>query len=272
MNRQILCTKLLFFSFALLILTQCTFSSEKLLEERADRNFEEKNYVEANYLYEKLAQQTEDKQKLYKAWKKVAEINHYHLKDGDQAHLAYKKAMLYSQPGEDLISALKLQSDLEINLMQRPDLAITSLERLALLQTRKEEKIKTLVQLARIYQDRRLWDDAKMTIQQVLELGPGPTDRFHIELTKASLLNKTKNYEEELKIYEELLAKSPELSRQNRTALQLVLALEQRKQLKEALQALQKWKEMLPEEMVREKELELKKRISNEPGARGLRK
>lgn len=194
------------------------------------------------------------------------------MKNGDIAHKAYEKVLLYSETGDDLIPILKALVDLEINLMQRPDLAITTLERLGLLQTKKEEKIKTLLQLAKIYQDRRLMDESLMTLQQVLDLGPTSTDWFQVQLTKALMLNQNKKYNEEIEIYERLLKKDPELSRQNKTALQLVVSYEQRKLWKEASQTLQKWKELLPDEMVREKELELKKRISNEPGARGLRK
>lgn len=254
------------------MLIQCSFSSEKLLEERADKNFEEKKYSEADQLYEKLTQQIEDKQKLLKFWKKIAEINHYHLKNSVVAHKAYKKILLYSATGDDLVPILKSQADLEINLMQRPDLAITSLERLSLLQTKKDEKIKTLLQLARIYQERRLWEESMMTLQQVLDLNPPPAEWFQVQLTKAAMLNQNKRYDEEIRIYEILLQKDPQLSRQNKTVLQMLVSYEQRKLWKEADQALQKWKELLPEEMVREKELELKKRISNEPGARGLRK
>ena len=188
------------------------------------------------------------------------------------AHKAYKKTQLYSATGDDLIPILKAEAELEINVMQRSDLAVTTLERLHLLQTKKEDKTKTLLQLARIYQVRRLWEEAKLTLQQVMDLGPSPGDWFQAQLTKAELLNQTKQYDDEIRIYEELLQKDPELSRQNKTVLQMVLSFEQRKLWKEANQALQKWKELLPDEMVREKEQELKKRISNEPGARGLRK
>lgn len=180
--------------------------------------------------------------------------------------------MLYSLTGDDLIPILKAKADLEINLMQRSDLAITTLERLSLLQTKKEEKMKTLLQLARVYQERRLTEEALMTLQQVQDLGPTPADWFQMQLTKAVMLNQNKKYGEEIEIYENLLQKNPELSRQNKTALQIVVSYEQRKLWKEANQSLEKWKDLLPEEMVREKELELKKRISNEPGARGLRK
>ena len=265
-------TKFFLVVFSFLFLTQCSFSSEKILEERADQKVEEKKYSEAAQLYEKLTQQTEDKTKLLKAWKKIAEINHYHLKNADLAHKAYKKVLLYSVAGDDLIPILKSQADLEINLMQRPDLAITTLERLSLLQNKKDEKTKTLLQLAKIYQDRRLWEESLMTLQQVLDLGPSEADWFQVQLAKAVMLNQNKKHVEEIEIYEKLLQKDPELSRQNKTVLQMVLSFEQRKLWKEANQALEKWKELLPDEMVREKELELKKRISNEPGARGLRK
>ena len=167
---------------------------------------------------------------------------------------------------------LKSKADLEINMMQRPDLAITSLEKLLLLQTKKEEKIKTLLQLTKIYQVRRQWEDAKATTQQILDLNPSPTDWFQVKLMKAAFFNQTKQYQEEVEVYEDLLKKSPQLSQQNKTAMSLVLSYEQRKEWKAAAAALQKWKDLLPEDMVREKELELKKRISNEPGARGLRK
>lgn len=243
-----------------------------MLEDRADKNFEEKKYSEAQPLYEKLIQKTDDKQKILKAWKRLAEINHYYLKDGDQAYEAYKKVLLYLPPGEDLSNVLKSLADLQLTLMQRPDLAITTLEKLLLLQSKKEEKIKTLMTLAKIYQERRQWVDGKTSMQQVLDLGPSDSERFQIQLMKAYFFNQSKQYDEEVEVYEELLQKSADLSRQNKTAMSLVLSYEQRREWKPAMLALEKWKDLLPEDMVREKQQELKKRISNEPGARGFRK
>ena len=251
---------------------QCTFSSEKLLEERADQNFQDKNYTEAQIQYEQLIRKTVDKQKQLKAWKRLAEINHFYLKDGDAAEEAYKKVILYSNVGDDLPGTLKAKADLEMNLMRRADLAIVTLEKLVLLQTKKDEKVKSLLQLTKLYQERRQWDDANTTIQQIVDLTPNQADWFQMQLLKATFLNLNKKYDEETAIYEELLKKSTELSRQNRTALQLVLSYEQRKRWKDAYQALQKWKDLLPEDMVREKEQELQKRMINEPGARGFRK
>lgn len=251
----------------------CSFSLQSWQLKRADQAAEGRKYGEALDLYSRVVKRAPENSDAIQAARKGSKIAELELKNFAAAAEFYQALVMHAPSSEERMEAQKSLANLYFEKVRNFDQAVIELSRLIPL-LRREDKVSYLLMLAKAQYQLNNFDQAFTEIQEVLRAKTISKDEaFEAMIFKTHLLQSSKKLEEAVQSYYQIIKKFPERSRKENVALSLAICMEEKGDYPEAIQVLEdvkKWYQ--PAEFIDLRISRLKDRMSNMPGAQGLRR
>lgn len=251
----------------------CTFSSENLEYERAQKADAAGRHEEAVRHYRSLIERNSQSTLALKAAQEAARISNYDLKKFKEAIELYKHVVLYSPVERERIDAQKHIA--EIHFAQTLDYAsaIVEYSRLLELPHGDTEEAQYRMAIARSYFYQNNFFQSLAEIDRILKGKFEKTTHFDARVLKANIFLTTKELDEAIKVLNELIQQDPERAKDEKVGLLLAICYEEKKDFGKAVETLVSIRDSYPRrEFIDNKIRALKEREYHQPGARGLRK
>ena len=255
------------------LLGGCTFSSENLEFERAEKAELAGKHEEAVKHYKAVIEKAQQSPLALKAAQEAARISNYDLKRYKDAVDLYKHVVLYSPVERERIDAQKQIA--EIHFTQTLDYtnAIVEYSRLLDLPHGDVEEAHYRMAIARSYFYQNNFFQSQAEIDRILKGKFDKTTRFDARVLKANIFLTTKELDQAIETLTELIKEDPERAREEKVGLLLAICYEEQKTFGKAVETLMSIRDSYPnKDFIDTKIRALKEREYHQPGARGLRK
>ncbi len=257
----------------ILILASCTFSTENLEYERAEKAEQAGKHEEAVKHYRALIERASQTPLALKAAQEAARISNYDLKRFKDAIDLYKHVVLYSPAERERIDAQKHIA--EIYFTQTLDYrnAIIEYSRLLELPHGDAEEAQYRMAIARSYFYQNNFFQSQMEIDRILKGKFDKLTQFDARVLKSNIYLTTKELDEAIKVLNELIQQDPERAKEEKVGLLLAICYEEKKNFSKAVETLISIRDFYPRrDFIDNKIRALKEREYHQPGARGLKK
>jgi tetratricopeptide (TPR) repeat protein len=223
--------------------------------------------------FEKIVKRTPDSDLGVEAAKEAARILFFEIKDFKRAVEFYKHIVLYSPASEERRASQRQIVVIYFDHMSDYPNSIIEVHRLLSMVEAPEEKMDLKIRLARSYFYQNNFQQAENEVDEFLRSDYPEKIKFEMKLLKGNINVAKKDLTRAVAIFRELMKASPKLASENNLGLTLSVTLEEMKDFKGAAEILQQIRSThaMPEYIdIRVKRL--KERMSNQPGAHGMRK
>lgn len=151
--------------------------------------------------------------------------------------------------------------------------AIVHYNKLLSLPNTKEENISYRLSVARAHFYLNDFFQALAEVERALEEANSPERKFDLKLFKANILFNTKKIEKAIEIYKQLQDLNPQRAKEQNVGMNIVVSYEELNKFNKAISLLEDMRnDYEDKDFIDLKIVRLQERISNLPGARGLRK
>lgn len=254
-------------------LAACSWDFTRFEMSRAESAAENGDYKKAIKYYNKVIHRAPDSPIALKSARAASRLALYELKDFDQAIQMFAHLVTHSSDAGERKSAQKDIAEIAFEKKADYPKAIAEYNKLLTLGATKEELLRYKLRIAKSHFYISEFFQAESEVQDALRVADKGPERFELELFMANIYFNTKRLDEATSNYKKILNEYPELSKNEKVDMSLVISLEEAEKLNEAIDWLEKMRPNTSDpSFIDLKITRLKDRISNRPGARGLRK
>lgn len=253
-------------------LSGCVFSSQKRDLQNGEQSMSEGHSGKAFIYFERAAHGSDSALALEGA-RRAARLAHFELKKYQKAIDLYRMIIVNSDNEEERKLAQKHIAQIYFENLLYYDKAIIEYEKLLRLDFTPAEKYQFRMNVAKSNHQLGNLDQALAELDTLSKEKPNENDYYDLEVFKSNVLMSQKKQKEAAGVLEGLIAKYPEKSQKESLAITLAVAYEEVDDFKKAIETLETMKngyshpEFLDARIAR-----LKARMSNMPGAQGLKK
>lgn len=257
----------------LVSLASCSFSSEKLEMERAEKAVQEKHFSEGYQHYRRIIDKDPKAPIALKATAEAARVAHYELKDFNGAIQLYRNLVLYSQDqGQRVFSQSKI-AEIYFESLNDYQSAIVEYNKLLDLPHSLQEEFKYRLAIAKCYFYLNNFFQAQTELNQLEKKFADKDQQFEILFVRANILLTSKDLDGAIKVLRDLEKKDPENFKKENLGLILAKCYEEQKNLLAAVEVLQSMRSYYPRPQFLDQRISsLKERAALLPGAKGLKK
>lgn len=254
-------------------LAGCTFSTENLEFERAEKAELAGKHEEAVKHYRALIERSQQSPLALRAAHEAARISNYDLKKYKEAIGLYKHIVLYSPVERERIEAQKRIAEIDFTQTLDYTNAIIEYSRLLELPHGEAEEAQYRMAIARSYFYQNNFFQSQAEIDRILKGKFDKATRFDARVLKANIYLTTKELDEAIKTLNDLVQEDPERAKEEKVGLLLAICYEEQKSFSKAIETLVSIREAYPrKDFIDNKIRALKEREYHQPGARGLKK
>lgn len=265
--------KILPLILSIIIIGSCTSKSQYPELEKAKTAFAAKDFKKAVKHYKMLIYKYPKEQVAIDASLKVAEISMFSPETLKQAIEHYEYVRSHAIRKEDKIRALEALGMIYFEKLSEYPKAILEFSRMIEITENIEKKMQARFMVARSYFFLNKMYQAEIELKEIIDQKIGDTSSFQAFLLLANIKHSEKNYQEAIRIYNEILEEFPELSIKENVKLNLAVCYEDNFQFKEAIEVLKSLKSTYSDkEFIDLKIVRLEERILQLPGAKGFKK
>jgi tetratricopeptide (TPR) repeat protein len=266
-----------FLSFVLLsiFLAACDLESETVLKKKAEQQETSGSYKKAIDSYEKIINIRGKNQESVSYAKAAANLALIKTKDYERALKLFRYVILHSEDPTERLAAQKNIAEIHFTHLATPDYAeaIKEISKLLSLKLNDEERVEYHTNLARAYYRANNFYQAQVEIDQVLKETKDKTKQYDLKRLKADIFLSSKDQQNAVNIYVDLLKQYPELAKRDDIGLSLAVSYEDQEKYDKAIEVLTGLKKDSEKPEYLDLRIKrLRERLAQQPGARGLRK
>jgi len=258
---------------ALLCLTSCTISSQKLEFQRGQKSVQAKDFKSALEHFRAVIDHDPRSEAAILADKESARITHYETKSFKDAVFFYKQIVLNSPSPTDRLEAQKKIADLYFTQILDYSQTITEYSRLIELPHTQQDDLLYRTAIAKSYYYQNNFFQSQSEIDTIMKKKFAKDQLFDPLLLKANILLTTKQLDEAIIVLNKLILDYPVKAKTEAIGLVLALCYEEQKNYSKAIETLQGLNASYPRKTFIENRIQtLRERQGYLPGARGLKK
>ncbi len=253
----------------------CEMESESSLKKKAEESESSGNYKRAIESYEKIINIKGKGQDSVPFAKAAAQMALIKTKEYERALKFFRYIILNSTSSEDRLEAQKNIAEIHFTHIATPDHseAIKELSKLLTLNLTAEEKVNYHTDLAKAYYRANNFYQAQIEIDRILQETKDKTRHYDLKRLKADIYLSSKDQQNAVNIYVDLLKSYPEQAKKDDIGLSLAVSYEDQERYDKAIEVLTSLKkESEKPEYLDLRIKRLKERLAQQPGAHGLRK
>ena len=264
--------RLTLISLIALFIFGCTSSLEEELE-RAHSLREKKDFTQALSVYDKIIKQKPNSKLAASAAIHAAKISRDEKQNYTQAIKYYEYVILLSEnPSAREMAQISI-ADLYFDKLNDFHKSIEAYNKLLQTTTNDTKKVKYRLALARSNFSLNNFYQALIEVDNLLDMNLDQKTLYEVLVFKGNILLTTKKIEDAISIYKQVIEEFPEQSRKDNITMNLALCYEELNDFDEAIKILEELKKDYPmPDFIEITIKKLKKRKENLPGARGLRR
>lgn len=257
----------------LLSLSACILSSQKRNLQSGEESMSEGHAGKAFTYFERAAHGSDPTLALEGA-RRAARLAHFELKQYQKAVDLYRMIIVSSDSEEERKLAQEHIAQIYFENLLYYDKAIIEYEKLLRLPFSPQEKYQFRMNVAKSHHQLGNLDQALAELDTIAkEKTTNEADIFDLEVFKANVLMSQKKQREAAQVLEELIKKFPERAQKESLAITLAVCYEEVDDFKKAIETLETMKKGYTHpEFLDARISRLKARMSNLPGANGLKK
>lgn len=257
-------------------LIACDLESESSLKKKAEESESSGNYSRAIESYEKIIniRRSQDQNSTNYA-KTAAQLALIKTKEYERALKLFRYIILNSNEPVERLDAQKKIAEIHFTHLATPDYAeaIKELSKLLSLRLAAEDRLNYHTDLARAYYRANNFYQAQIEIDRILQETKDKVRQYDLKRLKADIYLSSKDQQNAVNIYVDLLKSFPEQSKKDDIGLSLAVSYEDQEKYDKAIEVLTSLKkESEKPEYLDLRIKRLKERLSQQPGAHGLRK
>jgi tetratricopeptide (TPR) repeat protein len=255
------------------LIVGCSIDFSRWDYTKAEKSAERGDFKKSVSYYSRVMKRNPESDYALRSARSASRIAQFELKDFDKAIEFSRHLILFSKSSQERKLALRDVAEIYFDKKNDYPSAITEYNKLLNLNPSKEEFLEYKRRIARAHFYISEFFQAESEVKSALKVAePGP-EAFEFELFLANIYFNTKRMDEAVQEYRRLLKNYPELARQEKVDMSLVVSLEEQENFKEAIQLLREMKSTFDDpQFIDLKIARLEERIKNQPGSRGLRK
>lgn len=253
-------------------MTAC-FQSVSLEIKRAEREVQKGQFGEALQRFKRIVAKGPQTEAGLNAARLGARLALLDMQDGRTA-IEFYRQLIISSPNEiERREAQTKIAQIYYDNLHDYRAAITEYNRLVLMVREPNEEFRFRMPLAKSYYFLNNYVQARAELKTLLAKELAPNERFDVILLLANISMTLKSLDDAARSFEGLLREHPERARKENVALNLVMVFEEQKKYQEAIEILESIRSTFsPPEFIDLRIKKLKERLSQLPGAKGLRK
>lgn len=251
----------------------CSFSSENLEIERAEKAVQEKKYAEGYKHYRRIIDKDPKAPIAIKATAEAARVAHYELKDFTGAVQLYRNLVLYSPDIEQRRFAQSKIAEIYFESLNDYQTAIVEYNKLLDLPHSLQQEFTYRLAIAKSYFYLNNFFQAQTELDQLEKKFAAKDQVFEILFVRANILLTSKDLDGAIKVLRDLEKRDPDNYKKENLGLILAKCYEEQKNLLAAVDVLQAMRPYYPrQEFLDRRIANLKERAALLPGAKGLKK
>jgi tetratricopeptide (TPR) repeat protein len=257
----------------LVVNTGCTLSFDWINTIRVQRAISRQDFAAAIALLQKQIDENPSSSKALVAARTGARLAHLEAKDYRSAVGFYRDIIMRSDDDQERKSSQKFIAQIYFENLQDYDQSVLEYERLLKLEHVPEEEFRYRLNLAKSQLQLNNLDQATDELDVLLSKSKTPDEIFEAKLLKANILVTAKRLQEAASLWQAILQEFPDRSKKENVALNLVVCYEELKDFARAIQVLEKMRADYPNpDFLNLRIGRLRQRLSNQPGAQGLKR
>jgi tetratricopeptide (TPR) repeat protein len=257
----------------LVAIQACTPNAQKFELDKAQKEFNSKNYKSAIEHYEKLIANDAKSEGALVAAQKIAEISELNTHYYSKALFIYKFIIVNSTIYYERIEAQKKTATVYFNQLADYKQSIIEYSRLLELPHSAKDSLLYRMNLARAYYYQANIFQALVEIDTILKESHDENISFEGMLLKANIFLGAKRINEAVSVTKEIISKYPAKSKAETVPLMLSICYEEQSNFTQAIATLEQLRPDYPNKSFIDKRIAaLKERSSLQPGANGLKK
>lgn len=254
-------------------ITGCRLNFQSMEYKRAEAAAEKQNFKSALKHYDRVIRSRPRSELALEAARKGSRIAHLETSQFIAAIHFYRHLIIYSADEPERIAAQKKIAAVYFEKISDYASAIREYSRLLYLPHEKDEERLYRFNIAKSYFYLNNFYQAATEMKDLLGLVTDEDGKFEYLAFRGNILLTTKKLDEAAEIFVELMKTYPEESVRENVPLSLAVTFEEKGEFDKAVAVLEKVKKSHPSpEFIELRIKRLKERISNLPGAKGLRK
>lgn len=262
----------LFGAALLIFLAACFFSSQKRDLQSGEQSMSEGETGKAFVYFERAAHGPDTELGL-EATRRAARLAHFELKKYQKAIDLYRMIIVNSDNEAERKLAQRYIAQIYFENLFYYDKAIIEYEKLLRLDFPPAEKYQFRMNVAKSHHQLGNLDQALAELDTLSKEKASDADTYDLQVFKSNVLMSQKNQREAAQVLEDLIAKFPDRAKKESLAITLAVCYEEVDDFKKAIQALETLKNGYSHpEFLDARISRLKARMSNLPGAEGLKK
>lgn len=268
--------KSLILLLGIISLLACDLESESSLKKKAEEYEASGSYGRAIDSYEKILNiRGRHNQNSIAYAKAAAHLALIKTKEYERALKLFRFIILNSTASDERLEAQKNIAGIQFTHLATPDYAeaIKELSKLLSLKLTSDERISYHTDLAKAYYRANNFYQAQVEIDRILQDTKDKNRQYDLKRLKADIYLSSKDQQNAVNIYVELIKSFPEQSKKDDIGLSLAVSYEDQEKYDKAIEVLANLKkESDKPEYLDLRIKRLKERLSQQPGAHGLRK
>lgn len=233
MKKKILIISFLIFNFS------CSYKSNSILLEEAEKFEQNKNYQKSLEYYFRIINTDKNKKRGLFAAEKAANIAQYELAQYLKTIMALDYILINSKDQNERLKVQEKKADIYFNNLLNYSKAIEEFNKLLLVKMNPENHIQTRFKIAKAFFFMNKFDQSLLEIDSILLTKNINLDlKFELLHFKGNTLLTVKKINKAIKIFKELLVLSPEKSKKENVKLSLVVCYEEIELFDEAISVL----------------------------------
>lgn len=272
-QRQTRALQILLGGVLLVAIQACTPNAQKFELDKAQKDFNSKNFKAAIEHYEKVMSKDSKSEAALVAAQKIAEISELNTHDYSKALSMYKFIIVNSTIDYERVEAQKKTASVYFNQLADYKQSIVEYSRLLELPHSSKDSLLYRMNLARAYYYQANIFQALVEIDTILKESHDENVSFEGMLLKANIFLGAKRINEAVTVTKEIISKYPAKSKAETVPLMLSICYEEQNNFSQAIATLEQLRPDYPNKSFIDKRIAaLKERSSLQPGANGLKK